>query len=63
MSESKEDLTRSLNMVAATVASPGDGSGQITKSPGISRFKNVFSQTKHDLMEETSLTAALDEPN
>ena len=43
MSESKEDLTRSLNMVAATVASPGDGSGQITKSPGISRFmKNVF---------------------
>jgi len=50
-------------MVAATVASPGDGSGQITKSPGISRFKNVFSQTKQDLMEETSLTAALDEPN
>jgi len=42
-------------MVAATVASPGDGSGQITKSPGISRFmKNVFGLTKHGLKEDVS---------
>ena len=37
MSENKKDLIGSLNMVAATVASPGDGNGQATKSPGISR--------------------------